>query len=42
MEAKYEGRNFFFSGHDPELKGTRLDWLGECKMFQVHKSLTGF
>lgn len=21
------GRNFFYSGHDPELKDTRLDWL---------------
>jgi hypothetical protein len=29
MESQYEGRNFFFSGHDPELKNTRLDWLGK-------------
>lgn len=29
MEAKYEGTNFFYSGHDPELANTRLDWLGE-------------
>ena len=27
MEAKYKGRNFFYSGHDPSLKDERFDWL---------------
>lgn len=29
MEGKYEGKNFFYTGHDPELKDVRLDWLGK-------------
>jgi hypothetical protein len=28
MEAKYEGKNFFFSANDPELKDKKFDWLG--------------
>lgn len=27
QEAKYNGRNFFYSGHDPELKDLKVDWL---------------
>lgn len=26
-ETDYKGRNFFYSGNDPELKDKRLDWL---------------
>lgn len=26
-EAQYKNRNFFYSGHDPELKDKKLDWL---------------
>lgn len=26
-EAQYKNRNFFFSGHDPELKDEKYDWL---------------
>lgn len=26
-EASYKGRNFFYSGHDPELKDQKTDWL---------------
>lgn len=31
MGGKYEGKNFFYTGHDPELKDVRLDWLGKLK-----------
>lgn len=41
MEAKFEGKNFFYSGHDPELKDVKLDWLGKeinyfSSNFKVH------
>lgn len=26
-EFQYKNRNYFYSGHDPELKNTKLDWL---------------
>jgi hypothetical protein len=26
-EAQYKSRNFFYSGHNPELKDKKLDWL---------------
>lgn len=37
MEGKFEGKNFLFSGHDPELKDMRLDWLGVYKIISLIK-----
>ena len=42
MEAKYEGKNFFYSGHDPELKDARFDWLGELIKIKFMKRIKNY